>query len=295
MALTSNYHDTSGTNSARWTEYCLYPKKTDTFHDFTPVGNVGLLLWNTELMNKNNSTYKGTTSTIEKGKSNYYYTTHYSLDLSSVDIRKFVTEKVNINGSYFPIKNMKTGLPDEIRKNRFKRKQQAVKLNEAEGRIPISYMGKAKYRLEEGHMIERERSWWSSTFAGDDYDTEPITVYKNNIGNYTLKSIHKPDEAKDTTGWGWSCVTSLPYEFPEFLGFGDWKAIDNKSHMKTYNNECKISNPSKYYINHNVTDRWKKTQPEEKINIIKYGGVSVNSDTQSPAPAHMYLLPLIRL
>lgn len=295
LALTSNYHDTSGTNSKNWTEYCLEPKAYDTFHDFTPVGNIGLLLWNTELMNKDNSTYKGTTSTIESGDSDYYYTTHYSLDLSSVDVRKFVTEKIHLNGVEFPIKNMKTGDAVEIRKNRFKRKQQAIKLNEAEGRIPISYIGKAKYRLEEGHMIERKRSWGSSVFKGDKYDTEPITVYKNNIGNYTLKSIRTPDDEKDTTGWGWSCVTSLPYEFPEFLGFGDWKKIDNKSHTKSYNNEYKVSNPSKYYINHNVTDKWKKIQPEEKINIVKYGGVEVPSDTQSPAPAHMYLLPLIRL
>lgn len=122
-------------------------------------------------------------------------------------------------------------------------------------------MGYAKYRLEEGHMIERKRSWVSSAVGGDKYDTEPITVYKNNIGNYTLRGFTKTE----LDNLSWSCLTSLPFEFPEFLGYGDWNVIDENSYNKAYNIDCKITDPTKYYINHNVTDRWKKIQPREKI------------------------------
>jgi hypothetical protein len=276
----------------------LQPSKNSTFHDFSPIGNMGLLLWNGDLLNADTGTYCGTKESIEKGDTNYYYTTHYTLDLREQDIQTFVTEKTKLNGTNFSIINLlnPNASIERLRKDRFKRKQQAIKLNEAEGRIPISYIGNAKYRLEEGHMIERERSWGSKVFKGDDYDTEPITVYKNKIGNYTLKGVNLPTtDSESTDRWGWSCFTSLPFEFPEFLGFGDWRAINSDSYAKSYNIDCKVTDPTKYYINHNVTDRWKKIQPNEKIQIVKYGGVEIKSDIQSPTPDHIYLLPLIRL
>jgi hypothetical protein len=105
-------------------------------------------------------------------------------------------------------------------------------------------------------MIERKRSFFSRVIGGDDYDTEPITVFKNKIGNYVLKGIKIPTGEEDTDKWGWCCLTSLPYEFPELLGYGDWRAITNDSYKKSHNVETKLSDPRKYYINHNVTDKW---------------------------------------
>ena len=320
LALTSNYENNYGINSKDWMDYCLSAKKSITFHDFTPIGNAGLTLWNSDVFNTKGTRekivvdeetdyiyhpkYAGTTESIENGTGRFYFTTYYTLDLKSEDISKYVTEKVYLTsvGSFKPSSEADAtyNRAKEIRRKRFKRKQQAVKLNEAEGRIPISSIGNAKYRLEEGHMIERKRSLGSRIFKGDKYDTEPITVYKNNIGNYTLKAQNLPsvEDATSTENWGWTCLTSLPYEFPEFLGFGDFNEIEKREvpwHEKSHNINCKLSDPTTYYINHNVTDRWKKAQPEEKIQIIKYGGVSVKSDIQSPTPSHLYLLPLIRL
>lgn len=302
LALTSNYinnknyinidgDEVENDLSNQWNTYCLRPTKDDTFHDFTPVGNAGLILWNGDVYNTdNNDTYKGTSKEIEDSINNVYYITNYPLDLKDTNVDNYITE---INYLNQKVENFKTGNATEDRTNRFKRKQQVIKLNEAEGRIPISFHGQAKYRLEEGHMIERERSWGSKLFKGDDYDTEPITVYKNRIGNYILKGVNMSIE--DTSTWGWSCLTSLPFEYPEFLGVGDLDNLTDESFNKSVNLEFKTSEPAKYYINHNVTDRWKKVQPEEKVQVIKYGGVEVKCDTQSPAPAHLYLLPLIRL
>jgi hypothetical protein len=76
---------------------------------------------------------------------------------------------------------------NKVRTHRFKRRQLAVKFDESEARFPISFQGFAKYRYESGHMVERKRSWGSRKIKGDKWDTEPITVYKKNIGNYTLK------------------------------------------------------------------------------------------------------------
>lgn len=292
LALTANYDNTTGINAKAWTEYCLKPTKNQTFHDFTPISNMGLLLWNGDLLNNKFENYIGTTEDVENGNSGFYYTTYYTLDIKENTIQNFVTEKIELKS--LGVGNLKTEENAiKLRTKRFKRKQQAIKLNEAEGRIPISVIGHAKYRMEEGHMIERKRSWGSRTFGGDDYDTEPITVYKNNIGNYTLKGVRIPTDT--TSNWGWSCLTSLPFEFPEFLGYGDWKAIDDESYNKAYNIDCKLTNPTKYYINHNVTDRWKRIKPSEKVQIVKYGGVELTSDIQSPTPSHLYLLPLIRL
>lgn len=307
LGLNGNYVDSTNTEyklPEDWNTYCLSPKKYDTFHDFTPVGNAGLLLWNGDIYNTSNTTYKGTSSDIENNLKNNYYITHYPTDLRETNSDNFTTEtnslekidsfKSKVDGITDPSVIFKIANND--RKNRFIRKQQAIKLNEAEGRIPISHIGQAKYRMIGGHMIERKRK--GRHIHGDKYDTEPISVIKNNIGNYTLKGINTnlydaiTDENKF---WSWSCLTSLPFEFPEFLGVGDLNAITEESFRKSFNIDCKVSNPQKYYINHNVTDRWKKVQPDEKIQVIKYGGTEVKADTQSPAPSHFYLLPLIRL
>ena len=270
LALNGNYVDsTTYTLPKNWNTYCLSPKKYDTFHDFTPVGNAGLLLWNGDIYNTSNTNYKGTSSDIENNLKNNHYITHYPTDLRETNSDNFITEKNSLKG----VNSFKSGNAVNDRKNRFIRKQQAIKLNEAEGRIPISHIGQAKYRMIGGHLIERKTK--GRYIDGDKYDSEPISVIKNNIGNYTLKGINTnlydaiTDENKF---WSWSCLTSLPFEFPEFLGVGDLNAISEESFRKSFNIDCKVSNPQKYYINHNVTDRWKKVQPDEKIQVIKYGG-----------------------
>ena len=298
LALTSNYDNSTGTNAAKWTEYCLKPESEVTFHDFTPVSNLGLMLWNSDIYNTDNGDYKGTTSSIEDGTSGAFYKISYPDNIKERDDTNFINENIHFRGDNYQINTSKEkdnySSMNIFRMNRFKRKQQAIKFNEADGRIPISYIGYAKYRLEEGHMIQRKHSKLGSFFSGDKYDTEPITVFKNNIGNYILKSANITEKSEDGD-MGWSCLTSLPYEFPEYLGYGDWRGITTEHYAKSFNIEDKLTNPASYYINHNVTDRWRKVQPEEKIQIVKYGGVEIKSDIQAPAPAHMYLLPLIRL
>lgn len=272
LGLNGNYVDSSEgiyTLPEEWNTYCLSPKRYDTFHDFTPVGNAGLILWNGEVYNIKNTTYKGTSSKIENNLKNNYYITHYPTDLRETNSDNFITEKNSLK----KVSSFKSGNAVNDRTNRFIRKQQAIKLNEAEGRIPISHIGQAKYRMIGGHMIERKRK--GRLIHGDKYDTEPISVIKNNIGNYTLKGINTnlyDAITDDNKFWSWSCLTSLPFEFPEFLGVGDLDAISEESFRKSFNIDCKVSNPQKYYINHNVTDRWKKVQPDEKIQVIKYGG-----------------------
>jgi hypothetical protein len=135
LALNCNYVNTTEVNGEAWSTYCLRPSNTNTFHDFTPVGNMGLLLWNGDLMNhdeENNIEYQGTTARIEQGNSDFFYTNYHSLNLRETDIKKRVTEIVNLSGVNFRIDNLK---PDKhsakltysecnkIRKDRFKRKQ----------------------------------------------------------------------------------------------------------------------------------------------------------------------------
>lgn len=200
LALTSNYDNSIGTNAAKWTEYCLKPLTKITFHDFTPVSNLGLMLWNSDIYNIDNEDYKGTTSSIEDGTSGAFYKISYPDNIKERDDTNFINENIHFRGNNYNINTSKEknySSMNIFRMNRFKRKQQAVKFNEADGRIPISYIGYAKYRLEEGHMIERNHSKLGSFFSGDKYDTEPITVYKNNIGNYILKSARITEKSEE--------------------------------------------------------------------------------------------------
>jgi hypothetical protein len=48
----------------------------------------------------------------------------------------------------------------------------AIKINESEARIPISYNGKAQFSTRYLYTYERKRSSGSSAGKGDEWDTE---------------------------------------------------------------------------------------------------------------------------
>ena len=70
-----------------------------------------------------------------------------------------------------------------VRTQRFKRKQQAIKLNESESMIPISSQGFARYQIRTNHKWQRKKSW-GSRLTGNKWDTEHGTSIINNVGGY---------------------------------------------------------------------------------------------------------------
>lgn len=288
-------------------DYCL-KHNTTTFHDFSPIPNIGLYLWNNEIFNNGATTnLKGTTAEIENGTSGFYY---YDINGKIYSFDK----KTN-----FLIDSSAKKGTNEYKVQKFKRRQQAIKLDEFESRLPISFKGHAKYALRSLHVVYRdshsgtdteESSLTYKNVCGYEFRSFDVSEAFNNNGltvydeeDNTLKYSYHYDLAqtgqeKKVPITGWSCVTSLPYSNIEYLAFGDWANIDEKSiDSKTFN-LLKNSDPSSYYINHNVTDTWRnyfKKYEETNNYITSMGDVNISIDTQAPSPSHVYLLPLIRL
>ena len=304
-ALRDNFRNPNTENGKDWMDYCLKHNKL-TFHDFSPIPNIGLYLWNNEIFNTEATTsLKGTTAEIENGTSGFYY---YDINgkIYSFD-----------NKSNFLINSSAKG--DEYKVQKFKRRQQAIKLDEFESRLPISYKGHAKYALKSLHVVYRDSHGGtdneesSLTYKGicgyelssfnvhDDFESNGLTVY--NEEDNTLKYSYHYDLAKKgnivkVPITGWSCVTSLPYSNTEYLAFGDWADINSSSLDSSTFKHLKNTDPTSYYINHNVTDTWRdyfKKYEDTNSCTVKMGDNEISIDTQAPYPSHVYLLPLIRL
>lgn len=269
-----------------WLDYCL---KTSNgfFHDYTPIPNIGMMLWNRDRYNTDNTVYKGTYENVEINGNQYSFLDGTGTTRTLYNNQANWNSEESISSTY--------GSMNKMRTLRFKRRQQAMKLNEAEGISPISFTGFAKYQIESEHTFKRKKK-----LGGGDWEWGHLRI--QNVSNYVLQSWNggtSDNETDETTGetvvtTGWSCLTSLPYDHVEYLGYGNINLI-NDSHVNLLTNGDKqFSNPSEYYINHNVTDKWKKYN-KIKTKEVTYGNTKIDADMQSPYPSYMNLLPLIRL
>lgn len=308
-SLRDNYIASNTEYGSQWLNYGLN-RDVKFFHGFTPISNLGLYLWNADIYNRYvrvpktikrhihlhrlTEKFEGTKSFIEDGNSSMRYFDSkgntYTFDANS----NFIIKKIEITDEMTPDEIEKANIENKIQK--LKRKQQAIKLNEFEMRLPISYTGFARYQVVVNHRWYRKKK-------GSGKEMEHGAHYFRNACNYELKSFPKDkiNYGDNSIGnndpkTGWSCVTSLPYTDTEYLAFGNWANI-KEEHLNSDNNSgMKYTNPSEYYINHNVTDVWNPNIKNGKYQMnVNYGDTIIKADTSAPSPSHIYLLPLIRL
>lgn len=162
---------------------------------------------------------------------------------------------------------------------KMRRKNLMMKLNESQARIPISSVGKAQFAASYLYTYERKRSWLSSTFGGDKWDTETEHFRIDDVGGYKISSF---SDKQGFTG-EWRCLTSLAYTNAENLARG--------TIAREYDPEI----PDTYWNTHNVMDFYKSSQHVDKSSSTTYGDIKLKLDVDSPFPSHIKLLPLIRL
>lgn len=289
--LTGNYvfADPNNTEySDQWFNYCIKLSE-QFFHNFTPIPNLGLMLWNSSIYNTEGEDYKGTIQGVENGNNAYGFINGQDEAVTMGGNFK-LTE--TLLGFSLSNNNQRNYIKlNDVRTQRFKRRQQAIKFNEAEGRIPISSVGTGQYCIWTRHVHLRKKSW-GSRVTGKKWDTEYGDLYIKDVSGYKLgTSMVGNDEQKAT---GWICLTSLPYEKPEYLGYGDTTAISDAYLDLNSNTQNKETAPHDYYINHNVTDKWKPSVVIRTTDV-KHGGVVIKNNIESPHPSYMNLIPLIRL
>lgn len=293
--LTNNFTNPSTTFGKQWFNYCIN-FGTQFFHNFTPIPNLGLMLWNSSIYNQEEKDYKykGTLQDVENGNnSSFGFINGQDETITMTGDFKLTTTLIGyaMNPSDAQANYVKL---NDVRTQRFKRRQQAIKFNEAEGRLPISSKGTGQYSIYTRHVFLRKRSW-GSRLCGDKWDTEHGNLHIKNVTNYKFgTSLIAEGDSDDDRLVGWICLTSLPYERPEYLGCGDTTAITDVYLDLNSNTQNKKSKPHDYYINHNVTDKWKPSVVIRTTDV-KHGGVVIKNNIESPHPSYMNLLPLIRL
>ena len=299
--LTENYvfADPNNTEySDQWFNYCIKLSE-QFFHNFTPIPNLGLMLWNSSIYNTGGGDYKGTLESVEKGNAAYGFINGQDETIrmnnpEDSELTFSLTETL-LGFSYSEDNDkMQSNFLklNKVRTQRFKRRQQAIKFNEAEGRIPISSVGTGQYCIWTRHVHQRKKSWGSRAI-GNKWDTEYGELFIKDVSGYKLgTSMVGAGEEQKTPGW--ICLTSLPYEKPEYLGCGDTTAISHDHLDLNSNTQNKETAPHDYYINHNVTDKWKPSVVIRTTDV-KHGGVVIKNNIESPHPSYMNLIPLIRL
>lgn len=172
-------------------------------------------------------------------------------------------------------KNNSTVTTDELKhhdQEKQRRKFFAMKMNEAEGFIPISFVGKASGKVEIAWSRD-ERSGSKPASRNTYHDI------KKNIASYKMGVPKEYDHDKSY----WRCVTSIPYINADKLGVGDVK--NYISNRKDYNEN------TDYYDVNCVTQLSKDT----KYKTYNFGKVPVKVDETCPNPPYVNLLPLIRI
>lgn len=286
------------TKSREWLDYCFKDRSVQFFYNFTPIPNCGLFLFNGDIYNNYIEdkpmigNIRGTVEQLENNKWRGY--TYYDM---RNEPHTFTSADINNDGSpedWTPIEQGETSEQLDARYEFLKKHAEAkerrrnllMKLNESEARIPISYIGKAQFSTRYVFTYERKRSWLSSVFKGDSWDTETEVFSISNVGGYVIKGF------KDKGGLEgkFRCLTSLAYTTPENLARG---------HVQQ---EYDPEKPDTYWNTHNVTDFYKSSKFIDKSSTTTYGNndtsgqpVSLKLDVQSPYPSHIKLLPLIRL
>lgn len=152
------------------------------------------------------------------------------------------------------------------------RKFWAMKANEAEGYIPISYTGKAGGYIILSWSRDERRGMKSS--SRNTYEDK-----KYNVASYIMTPCEDYDEDKSY----WRCWSSIAYLNSHKLGVGDIpKYLENKENFNEDTN---------YYDIHCVT----QLPEDEKYRAYAFGGKNVLVNETCPTPPYMNLLPLLRI
>ena len=270
-------------SSNSFMKYCLGECYLDgSYSGFNPIPNQGLWLFNASIFNNAKVNCAGK----HRGTSTQY-TNYVDNDIEGINEKSTLKNNIffmDAKGDKHYLKdeapislgdyNSSTTTTENMKKHdeeKQRRKFYAMKMNEAEGFIPISVQGKAQ-----GQIV---LSWSRSERSGckgrsrNTYDD-----YKSNIAGY--KAAEKNADEVNST---WRCLTSIPYNNPYKLGVGDIKNyMDNK---KNYDDEVD-------FYDVNCVTQMDSKAPYKQFN---FGGITLNVDESCPTPNHMNLLPLIRI
>lgn len=288
--------------------------KGKTFLGFTPIPNLGLFAFNASIFNNKGEAddfkQRGTLKEIEtlsedtsdanqlyyvdgEGGKHFLYEAKITPEGEESDIFNnddiFNKELSNITITYTGHKNEQDSDTENVdtdlitqNSNAIKahdaekqrRKFMAMKMNEAEGFIPISYCGKASGRVIFG-WSRSERSGWKSSSRNTYHDN------KYNVASYIMCIPPTSITVDDNSPW--RCWSSISYFNPNKLGVGK---VENY-----INNRQDFNEDTDYYDVNSVT----QLPSSEKYKKYKYGGVGVIVDETCPTPAYQNLLPLIRI
>ena len=278
-------------------KYCLGGVWEDNrFYDnYTPIPNVGLMLFNAGIYNKITPTsfnaltspnlikygsalkqangeadnpykYQGTLKIIEDNLDTFYY----------VDAQK--------NKHYLNQANQTENGESKINLDR--RMMMAIKMNQAEGNIPISYVGNAQYVNYYAFSIKRRESGLKKKKRV----TKEYT--RSNIAGYKLMS---PKGSNDNDSY--FCMTSIPYQNPQYLGYGDitkckieFPALHEKQEIKQL--DTSMMSDDELWANKSVTVDLSQMNVG---NTINFGKKPRLIKSKIPSPNFLNLIPLIKI
>lgn len=305
ICLFENPHTYDTDRGKLWTTYCL---RNDglIFDNYTPVPNLGLMLFNSQYYNpftniyKSNGgdKYKGTISQYENkwgssgfgwwdGKQKWHSFTN------NININN-ILDKVKIDVDTEAVTNTTMFLCRNHRIQKKIRKQLAMKINEAEARLPISVKGKAQFANYSHHVHywkKKKSRWkrffqavigfvvgsvlgfglgwlvgfaWTGAIAGGiaggligwNYKKKKWVQAQSHTARSNIGGYHFGSFKQSPTenSCSWQCLTSLPYTCVEYLGAGDIENLSSTNY-ETYENKT-VDDGDDYYVSHNVTDRW---------------------------------------
>lgn len=271
-----NAGSTSAWNdSGKWASYCAGSGNNvytgQLYESFTPIPTLGLILFNTSICN--NRSQAGGARGLHSNATRYRDAEGKWHNINTEAPISVSLDKINNEGRT-------TELIKEYDAQKQRRKFFAMKMNEAEGFIPISWFGKASgYVHLAWSRDERRRSRPATRNMYHDF--------KYNVGGYKMAipmgNYIESSAPGSTTISYWRCMTSIPYINPNKLGVGD---------IANYINNKRDYNENTDYYDVNCVTQLPKNDTYKNY---KYGGVNIKVDETCPTPPYINLLPLIRI
>lgn len=275
-------------------KYCLGPVYTGGLYcNYNPIPNQGLWLFNASIFNNAGNTIGCTTrgtSTFyrpEQKRGNQVVTKELDNDIEGLNSKSKLKNSVFFMDAEGKKHYLKDEAPisvgnqyvtstssDKLKQHdeeKQRRKFYAMKMNEAEGFIPITCQGKAQGQILYMYSRAERRKCNAGKRRSHDYS-------KNNIAGYQAAAkTANPDKSS------WRCLTSIAYNNPYKLGVGD---------IKNYIKNRKDYNENVDYYDVNCVTQLETDAP---LKNYQFGGFNVKVDETCPTPTYMNLLPLIRI
>lgn len=278
-------------------KYCLGGVWEDNrFYDnYTPIPNVGLMLFNAGIYNKITPTSfnaltsanlikYGQTLKQANGEADNPYKYQGTLKIIEDNLDTFYYVDAQKNKHYLNQANQTENGESKINLDR--RMMMAIKMNQAEGNIPISYVGNAQYTNYYAFSIKRR----DSGLEKKKRVTKEYT--RSNIAGYKLMS---PKGSNDNDSY--FCMTSIPYQNPQYLGYGDitkckieFPALHEKQEIKQL--DTSLMSDDELWANKSVTVDLSQLNVGNTINFNKKPRLI---KSKIPSPNFLNLIPLIKI